>query len=550
MARTKQAKSRRQAAKPSSRRRQTPKTPGQIQKLVQQVARPKGADGFEAAADTLVTRASGSAKQRKLVLNELSDLISRKEPLLYRPTPDGLKPGQQQEYNRMIDAATGIQAAARCALRIVGPDSFLDDPHWRGLLDRSRMLDRLGRWHIHVQTMWERAERAALAFKKRHTRARIQEVRFYGLGGSAAPHDIAREIIANARRSSTPIRVVRADSPHTDDVGAGTLAILASFSGNTEETLNCLRLVKRRTKLLAAIASGGELGRIARKAKMPFIQLPDDPKHAAYVFQPRESVCLQATSALVFLATLGLNPGSRGAFTMRYLNQNRITKKLQAWRSRFGPEVPTGRNPAKQLAWFALHGASPGIETPQDASGLRLLTPYLIADCNLQAVMHEAATQFRERAKVNVVEGVAPEDLHNAVESIRAHVEAARARKRRVPFTFIFFESADDEPRIQQRLQVTRDLILKNKDDLAVVRAEGNDPVERALFLTYFMAHVTTYAALLHGADPLPVPTMSWLKNVMAAIPRSTAGKPSGTSPRSECLTIHAAARARRPRRG
>ncbi len=550
MARTNQANSRGQAGKSPSRRRQAPNPAGQVQELVRQLARPNGAGELEAAADALVTEAISSAGQRRLALKELSDVIGRKEPLLYRSTPDGLKHGQQQKYNTMIDAATSVQAVARCALRIVGPHTFLDDPHWRGLLDRSRMLERLGRWDKNVETMWGGAEEAGRAFKKLHARARMEEVRFYGLGGSAAPHDIAREIIANARRSRTPIGVVRADSPHTDDLGAGTLAILASFSGNTEETLECLRLVRRRTKLLAAIARGGELEKIARNARMPFIQLPDDPEHTAYVLQPRESVCLQATSSLVFLATVGLSPGSRGAFTVRYLNRNRITKKLRAWRSRFGPEVPTGRNPAKRLAWFAMHGASQRSEAPQDASGMRLLIPYLVGDRNLQAVMHEAATQFRERAKVNVIEGVAPEDLHNAVESIRAHVEAARARKRRVPFTFIFFESADAEPRIQLRLRETRRLILENKADLAVIRAEGDNPLERALFFTCFMAHVTTYAALLHGADPLPVPTMSWLKNVMAAIPRSAAEKAPAVPAESECLTIHAAAASRRGTRG
>ncbi|HUW83968.1 MAG TPA: SIS domain-containing protein [Phycisphaerae bacterium] len=550
MARTNQAKPRGQAGSASSRRRQAGDSVGRVGDLIRQVARPKGADGAEAAAGALVTRALDSAEEQRLILKGLSDLIRRKEPLLYRPTPDGLKRGQQQKYNTMIDAATSIQAAARCALRVVGPQNFLDDPHWRGLLDRSRMLDRLGRWDKHVQTMWERAEGAAHAFKKLHTRARIQEVRFYGLGGSAAPHDIAREVIENSRRSKTPIRVVRADSPYTDDLGAGALAILASFSGNTEETLECLRLVRRRTRLLAAIARGGELGRIARDARIPFVQLPDDPKHSAYVFQPRESVCLQATASLVFLATVGLSLGSRGRLTVRYLNRERITKKLRVWRSRFGPEVPTRRNPAKRLAWFALHGASRRNDVSEDVAGMRPLIPYLVGDRNLQAVMHEAATQFRERAKVNVIEGVAPEDLHNAVESIRAHVEAVRARKQRVPFTFIFFESADGEPRIELRLRRTRDLILQNKADLAVIRAEGDNPLERALFLTYFMAHVTTYAALLHGADPLPVPTMSWLKNVMAAIPRSAPEERSAASPKSECLTIHGAASPKRGRRG
>jgi len=162
--------------------------------------------------------------------------------------------------------------------------------------------------------------------------------------------------------------------------------------------------------------------------------------------------------------------------------------------------------------------------------------PYFLGDRNVGAVIHEVATQFRERSKMNVIEGSAPEDLHNSVESIRADVEAARAGLECHRFAYIFFDSADSEPRVDARLQVTRDLVIAKTATYAVVQAEGDTPFERSLFLTYFNAHASTYAAILNGHDPLPVPTMSWLKEVMGAIPRNANKETRGARPSRSVL--------------
>jgi len=462
-----------------------------------------------------------SAGRRKLVLAELANLIKRKQRVLYGPTPEGLKGQQKRKYTAMIRSATTIQAATEAALGILGPAEFLDEGEWPALLDRSGMLDRLGRWREHLLTMWPRAVDAARQFKQAHRPATVDAVKFYGVGGSAAPHDITREVIENFRRCGIAIEVVRADAPNPDHVTGKTLAIFASFSGNTEETLHCLDVVRKRTGLLVGIARGGDLRGRARELKMPFIQLPDDPADPAYVLQPRESVCLQAIASLVFLSKIGLKSGSGGRFTAANLRRDRVCELLDEWRGRFGPAVPFRRNPAKRLAYFSLYGAEWAGAGPRRSPHLPARKiPYLIADRNLRAVLHEGATQFRERSKVNVVEGLAPEDLHNSVESIRAAVEAAKAGLSPDHFAYIFFDSEDSQPRIGLRLQVTRDLVFANGPAYAVVRAEGETPFERSLFLTYFNAHVTSYAALLNGFDPLPVPTMSWLKEVMKSLPR------------------------------
>jgi len=458
--------------------------------------------------------------ERDANLRGLEQIIAQQSEIVHGPTPDGLKAGEPEKYAAINAAAVVQQAAIQALLGILGPDGLLDNGDLVGLIDKTGMLDRLGRWPQHVACMSQEGAKAAGEFRSRHRAAAIGKVKLYGLGGSGAPHDIAAEILSNSRRTATEIEVVHADAPNPDHVDEHTLAILSSFSGNTEETINCYETIRHKTALLAALAKGGRLREIARSAEIPFMQIPEDEGHPAYVMQPRESVCLQMTAALAFLAGVGLNPGSQGGFTAADLEFDEASALLPRWRERLGPDVPFRENRAKQLAFFLLYGIDSRGTGPIDFDLWDKKVPFLLADRNNRALGHEARTQMHERSKLNVAFYDAPEFLHNLVESIRAGTESSGAGLDPDRWVYYFIRSADEEPRIRLRLDKTIDLVLKGKARYAVLEAEGETPYRRALFATYFNAHVTTYLAILNGFDPLPVPTMSWIKNVMGEFPR------------------------------
>jgi hypothetical protein len=144
----------------------------------------------------------------------------------------------------------------------------------------------------------------------------------------------------------------------------------------------------------------------------------------------------------------------------------------------------------------------------------------VISDRNNAALAHEVRTQFHERSKLNAVAYDAPECLHNLVESIRTTSESAMAGLDVDPWTYYFLKSADEEPRVGERLNETIRLVMTGRSTFAEATIHGENPFQRALLATCFNAHVSTYLAILNGYDPLPVPTMSWLKNVMRDIPR------------------------------
>jgi len=127
---------------------------------------------------------------------------------------------------------------------------------------------------------------------------------------------------------------------------------------------------------------------------------------------------------------------------------------------------------------------------------------------------------MHERSKLNAAFYDAPEFLHNLVESIRAGSESAIGGLDDDRWVYYFIRSPDEEPRIRLRLDKTIELVMKEKAKYAVLNVDEETPYQNALFATYFNAYMTTYLAILNGFDPLPVPTMSWIKNVMEAYPR------------------------------
>lgn len=465
---------------------------------------------------------------KKRILDEIKRIIREESETLYGPTPDGLKTGEREKYEAMNRSGIIEQAAIQTALGILGPDGLLDDKQLVRLIDKSGMLVRLGDWKDHVKTMKQSALVTAKQFKEKHKQKTVKHVAIFGLGGSGAPHDIAAGIISNWLKSSIRIEVIHAEAPNPDYIGKNTLAIFSSFSGDTEEIINCYKTVQYKTDMRVILTKGGQLGDIAQRDNIPIIQLPTRKDDPAYVMQPRESVCLQMTAMLTFLASIGLEPGSKGSLALEDLAfETEINPLIEKWRKKFGPDVSYKDNLAKQLAFFLLYGIDyKGQGNPGKYNLWRKSVPCILVDRNNWAIGHEIRTQLHERSKVNAIFYEAPEFLHNLVESIRAGVESLQGGLDEGPYVYYFIHSSYDEQRIQLRLKKTIELVIEGKGLYKTLNAEGENPLQQALFAIYFNAHMATYLALLNGFDPLPVPTMSWLKNVMHGIERKEEKKP------------------------
>lgn len=94
-----------------------------------------------------------------------------------------------------------------------------------------------------------------------------------GMGGSHLAADLAR-----IYDHSLPI-IIRSDyglpSQLSDKELKNTLFIASSYSGNTEEVIDALKIALKKHMPSVVIAVGGELIKLAKKYKLPYIQLPN-----------------------------------------------------------------------------------------------------------------------------------------------------------------------------------------------------------------------------------------------------------------------------------
>ncbi len=162
----------------------------------------------------------------------------------------------------------------------------------------------------------------------------IETVIVAGMGGSALAAVLAKSWL----RLNLPFEVIRKyELP--EYVGAKTLVVVSSYSGNTEETLSCLEDTEARGAQVVIIAAGGQLIDLAQEKKHPFIQLPSH-------YQPRMAVSLNLRALVKVFEAYGLVEG-------KYIEIAGVSDWLSEHCQNWLPDVPTVENQAKQLAEHA-----------------------------------------------------------------------------------------------------------------------------------------------------------------------------------------------------
>jgi glucose/mannose-6-phosphate isomerase len=291
-----------------------------------------------------------------------------------------------------------------------------------------------------------------------------------GMGGSAIGAELAAAAIGS--RAKAPIRTVRdyAPAPWLRD---DALVMLASYSGGTEETLECFEAAGAAGAPRVALTSGGRLAEAARAEAVPVIGAPAG-------LQPRAAVAYMAVGAFECAALCGAAPSLRGEIEA-------ASALLTALAREWGPDSPANSR-AKVLAGH-LSGTLPVVF----GAGATV------------AVATRWKTQLNENAKLPAFSAALPEADHNEI--------CAWERAREVaPLSAVFLEDPDQHPRLRRRIELTADLVEAGSAGVARVGAVGETPVERVLSLVLLGDLVSVYLAVLAGTDPTPVEAIERLK--------------------------------------
>ncbi|MBI2935242.1 MAG: bifunctional phosphoglucose/phosphomannose isomerase [Chloroflexi bacterium] len=347
--------------------------------------------------------------------------------------------------------------------------ALLDNPETYTRLDPSRMRDRLRSLGKQCGEAAHRVSLLGLPQERRQARAVVVA----GMGSSAISGELLADL-ATFMGVSIPIVAWR-DYGLPPWVDTETLVITSSFSGETEETLSAFDTARERKLPVVAVASGGALTERARSCGVPVLRLPPGG-------EPRNALGYSFVTLLGALCSLGLMPD----LTKEIEKTARLLEELAA---QYSEVVPESGNPAKAMA-RALWGRVPVVY------GAHLLA----------GVARRWKTDLNENAKTWAVAETLPEVDHN---SIVGYGLPGRARE---DTCVVFLSSPLLPQRLQERYQVTGELLRRAKVDHLSVDAQGNGPLSHQLSLVYLGGWTSYYLAMLYGVDPSVTEPIRFLK--------------------------------------
>jgi glucose/mannose-6-phosphate isomerase len=294
------------------------------------------------------------------------------------------------------------------------------------------------------------------------------------MGGSGIAGDFAAAIAA---ANATRVTVHKGYGPVPSwAIRQRPLVIVASYSGNTEETLDFARSAHEKGLQVASISTGGKLAEMGADRAWPAIMVPAG-------LQPRAAVGHMVGAVLKLLEGAHAIDDQRFALIEAAdLVDSAVVEGGERW------------DEAAALAQ-SLAGRIPIIYGAGPISG---------------AVAQRWKTQINENAKVPSWWSLLPELDHNEITGWETLPEITKESLGVVALT-----DRSDHDRIRARLAHTARLTQDAVPWVATVASEGVSPLARLMSLTVVGDLVSWMLAENAGVDPVPVATIEELKKLL-----------------------------------
>ena len=224
-----------------------------------------------------------------------------------------------------------------------------------------------------------------------------------------------------------------------------TLIIVCSYSGNTEETLSAFKEARRHNCPIIIVTVGGKLEEYAKVSRLPSITLPSG-------YQPRAALAIQFFAMLRILQRLKL-ADAKGVDVSRFRDELRM------------------QLPALEKNAIALSEKIAG------------KIPLVYSSSRFGAVSYRWKCQFNENAKTLAFCNVFSELNHN---------ELAGFDNLNGNFHAIFLRFEDDHRRVQHRMNLTKDIILKKGVPSTDIGIRGSNLLSK-MFSTIILGDLTSY---------------------------------------------------------
>jgi glucose/mannose-6-phosphate isomerase len=398
----------------------------------------------------------------------------------------------------MIDGTAGVRGHRNV------DESLLDNAAALEAFDPGNMLRHTASGGAQVR------ESAALAAEANLTsladEGRPRAVVVAGQGTAARTGDI----LATVAGPRCPVPVLAHRSPGVPGwVGAADVVIAVSASGRSPEALGAADAAARRGARLVAVGPpGSELQAVADSARAPFIPVPRRAPARASIWGLTIPVLLAGR-------TLGMVKVTEADIA-------ETAARLDADAERCRPSAESFVNPAKSLA-LDLAGSIPIVwgSSALATVAARRFADTLSANARYPAVA--GALGEAGRGRVGLLDGVygALSEADRDIFADPADSDDDTTRLRLVLLRDGGLHDDEDtgEPEPleleERRAEAVQQIAERRGVRVSVLTAEGGSPLERLASLVAVPDFASLYLAMAHGLDPMAVPAVSEVKELL-----------------------------------
>jgi glucose/mannose-6-phosphate isomerase len=296
----------------------------------------------------------------------------------------------------------------------------------------------------------------------------VQQIFIAGMGGSGIGANFVAQFIGES--CLVPVLIGKGyDVPAW--VGRHTLAIVSSYSGNTEETIDVLRKLQNTGARIVCITSGGRIRTLAKEGGNDIIQLPEG------IASPRACLGYSIVNQLFAIIKCGLAP-------------EEIIQQIRAATAYLKSQQTEIMNQAESLA-----------EQIHDK------LPIIYCSDHIESVAIRWRQQLNENSKILCWHHVLPEMNHNELVGWhdKAHDKAV-----------VFIRDSGESPRISMRFAIIREVISKMAGQLIEVEAQGDTPIVRTMYLVHLGDWLSYFLAQLRGVDVSEIAVIDFLKRSLS----------------------------------
>ncbi|MDO9186497.1 MAG: bifunctional phosphoglucose/phosphomannose isomerase [Bacteroidia bacterium] len=305
--------------------------------------------------------------------------------------------------------------------------------------------------------------------KLTESKNKISNVLICGLGGSGIGGSIVSELVVG--NANVPVNVTKGYFIPSY-VNENTLIIISSYSGNTEETLNCLELAIAKNAKIVSITSGGKVLEISLSKNYDHIIVPGG-------MPPRSCLGYSLTQLFFVLGFFGI------------IN-NKYKTELEA-----------------AIKLIEAEEANIIAEATSIAEKLNGKIPVIYATTYFEGIAIRFRQQLNENAKILCWHHIIPEMNHNELVGWTEKNDA---------LSVVIFIDKDEYSRNLARVEINKEVIKKYASHITEVYSKGNSEIEKAIYFIHLGDWVSVILGEMRGADLMEVNVINHLKSALSKI--------------------------------